>query len=383
MKVCFITTVPITIRAFLLKTIEYLNENTDWEIYIICDDDGLIRKELPDYLRYIPIPMKRGISLGGVKAMLEMKRIFQEERFDLIQYSTPNASFYASLAGKKAKIPVRLYCQWGIAYVGFSGIKRSIFKTVEKKVCANSTWIEPDSNSNLEFSISEGLYSKEKASVIWNGSACGVDTKKFDILKKEELRNKIRSQYRIPETDSVFCFVGRVTHDKGVNELLSAFRGIVSERPNTWLFMIGPDEVDDSVDKDLYQWSVDETGVIYTGFTNHVESFLAASDCYVLPSYREGFGMGVVEAEAMGLPVIVTNIPGPVDAMIEGKTGVVVPKADQKALEEAMRGFLSGQCDVDAMGKSAEAFAIEHFEQNEFMRRLLNDRKRLLKKRFG
>ena len=378
MRLCFITTVPSTIRVFLRKTLEYLHDNTDWELSVICDVDPVFREDLPEYVHYYPISMKRGISIGGVKAMLEMKRIFKEERFDMIQYSTPNASFYASLAGKKAKIPVRLYCQWGIAYVGFSGIKRSILKKVEKKVCANSTWIEPDSNSNLAFSISEGLYSKKKASVIWNGSACGIDTKKFDIQKKKELRNKIRSQYSIPESDFVFCFVGRVTHDKGVNELLSSFRGIVSERSNTWLFMIGPDEVDDSVEKDLYQWSIDETGVIYTGFTNRVESFLAASDCYVLPSYREGFGMGVVEAEAMGLPVVVTDIPGPIDAMIDGKTGVVVPKADEKALEEAMRGFLSGQFDVDAMGKSAKAFALENFEQGEFMRRLMADRKRLL-----
>ena len=381
MKICFITTVPITIRAFLLKTIEFLHENTDWELFVLCDEDGVIRKELPDYINYIPISMKRGISIGGVKAMLEMKRVFQKERFDMIQYSTPNASFYASLAGKSAKIPVRLYCQWGIAYVGFSGLKRKVFKSVEKKVCSNSTWIEPDSRSNLEFSIGEGRYQKEKASVIWNGSACGVDLCKFDIQRKPEWRKAIRGQYGIGKNDFVFCFVGRITRDKGINELLRAFRVVFSEQPNIWLFMVGVEEADGTVDSELYAWSVKENHVIYTGFTKEVETFLAASDCYVLPSYREGFGMGVVEAEAMGLPVIVTDIPGPVDAMIDKKTGIVIPKADERTLEQVMRGFLSEEYDLDMMSKSAEAFAEECFEQGEFMGYLLEDRKNLLVER--
>ena len=157
-KICFITTVSSTLEGFVLPFAKFLLNETDWDIYMICDRDEDFEEILPKGIKYIPIPMKRGISLGGIKAMLEMRKIFRKERFDLIQYSTPNASLYAALAGKMAEIPVRLYCQWGLAYVGMEGIKRTIFKQIEKVVCSLSTWIEPDSNSNLRFAHAEKLY---------------------------------------------------------------------------------------------------------------------------------------------------------------------------------------------------------------------------------
>src|SRR5699024_10039368 len=108
----------------------------------------------------------RGISLTGLSAIYKMIKIFRKEKFDIVQYSTPNVSAYASLAAKISNIPIRLYCQWGIAYVGFSGVKRKLFKFIEKKICDFSTWIEPDSYGNLKFSHKEGLYTTSKSSVI-------------------------------------------------------------------------------------------------------------------------------------------------------------------------------------------------------------------------
>ena len=198
-KICFITTVSGTLKAFVLNTAKYIHENTDWDITFICNYDKQFEEKLPDYIHYIPVKMERGINLGGIKAIAELKRIFKKERFDLIQYSTPNASLYASVAGKLANVPVRLYCQWGMAFVGFSGIKRRIFKLMEKCICKLSTWIEPDSKSNLKFSHEQGLYPEDKGSVVWNGSACGVNLRKFDISQKSDYRKAIRSQYKIPK----------------------------------------------------------------------------------------------------------------------------------------------------------------------------------------
>lgn len=114
----------------------------------------------------------------------------------MVQYSTPNASLYAALAAKLAGVPVRLYCQWGMAYVGFHGIKRVIFKRIEKLVCTLSTWVEPDSFGNLKFSHAEGLYPENKGSVIWNGSASGVNLNKFDNSQKPVWRAEIRENMR-------------------------------------------------------------------------------------------------------------------------------------------------------------------------------------------
>lgn len=375
-KICYVTTISATLSSFVVGTAKYIHENTDWDITFICDCDEEFAKSLPDYIHYIPVPMKRGISVAGIKAMFQMKKIFQKEKFDIIQYSTPNASLYASIAGKLAKVPVRLYCQWGMVFVGFQGIKRWIFKQEEKFVCKLSTWIEPDSKSNLEFAHLEGLYPENKGSVIWNGSASGVSLEKFDISKKQEYRQKIRSEYRIPDDAFVYGFVGRITRDKGINELLQAYKSIMDE--NSYLLMVGNEELDENMNMELFNWSKNSSQVIYTGATNVVEQFLSAMDVYILPSYREGFGSGVIEAEAMGVPVIVTDIPGPTDAMIDNETGIVVQKADIESLYNAMISIREDKVRYFAMAETAHDFAVNNFEQKQLFNYILEDRKKLL-----
>lgn len=374
-KICFITTIPLTLNTFVLNTAKYLHENTDWDISFICSDENDFGLSLPKYIHYFPVQMERGISIAGVKAMLEMKKIFKREKFDLIQYSTPNASLYASMAGRLAHVPVRLYCQWGIAFVGFQGLKRKIFQMEEKYVCHLSTHIEPDSNSNLRFAHEIGLYPKGKGSVIWNGSACGVNLTKFDISNKEEYRKDIREQLDISEDAFVYGFVGRITRDKGVNELLEAYKKL---NDDSYLIMVGPSEVDETINQELYTWASENEKTKFTGYTTVVEQYLSAMDCYILPSYREGFGMGVVEAEAMGVPVIVTDIPGPTDAMIDNETGIVVQKADVESLYNAMISIREDKVRYFVMAEKAHDFAVYNFEQKQLFNYILEDRKKLL-----
>lgn len=374
-KICFITTIPLTLNAFVLNTAKYIHENTDWDISFICSDENDFGSSLPKDIHYFPIQMERGISIAGVKAMLEMKKIFKREKFDLIQYSTPNASLYASMAGRLAHVPVRLYCQWGMAFVGFQGLKRKIFQMEEKYVCHLSTHIEPDSNSNLRFAHEIGLYPKSKGSVIWNGSACGVNLTNFDISNKEEYRKDIREQLDIPEDAFVYGFVGRITRDKGVNELLEAYKKL---NDDSYLIMVGPSEVDETINQELYTWASKNEKIKFTGYTTVVEQYLSAMDCYILPSYREGFGMGVVEAEAMGVPVIVTDIPGPTDAMIDNETGIVVQKADIESLYNAMISIREDKVRYFAMAETAHDFAVNNFEQKQLFNYILEDRKKLL-----
>lgn len=377
-KICYITTISSTIQAFILKSAIYLHEEEGWDISIICNDDAEFAQRLPEFIHYYPVKMERGIDLSGIKALLEMLRIFKSEKFDLIQYSTPNASFYAAIAGWLAKIPVRLYCQWGMVYVGFSGIKRQLFKFIEKMVCTLSTWIEPDSKSNLEFAHKEGLYPATKGYVIWNGSACGIDLNKFNISKKEGYRYSVREKYHIPEDAFVFGFVGRITKDKGMNELFNAFMEVSKQKDNVYLILVGAKESDETIDEALAQWSKKSDKVIYAGFTDVVEQYLSAMDCFVLPSYREGFGMGTVEAEAMSVPVIVTNIPGPIDAMKDGETGIVVEKASVTELKEAML-FMCGNPQVASQyGNNGYCYVKDCFEQKTMFEKILIDRKNLL-----
>lgn len=377
-KICYVTTVHTTLRSFVFPTVAHLREMTDWQITVICNDDAEFEKQLPEGVRYIPVSMKRGISFGGIRAMLKMRKIFRREKFDLVQYSTPNASFYASLAAKMAKVPVRLYCQWGIAYVGFGGIKRKIFKMIEKLVCRCSTWVEPDSRGNLDFSHAEGLYSENKGSVIWNGSASGVNLNKFDISQKDAWREEIRARHGIEKDAFVYGFVGRVTRDKGINELLAAYETICAQRPNTRLMLVGRMENEQLLDQRLYEWAKETDRVIFCGQSSEVEKYMSAMDVYILPSYREGFGSAVVEAEAMGVPVIVSDIPGPTDAMKRDITGLVVKKADTESLRDGMLRMLDDPQMRERFALEAYKFASEGFDQKKLSQHILEDRKKLM-----
>ena len=377
-KICFITTTPGTLEAFVFPLAEYLHTHTNWEITFITGMDEDYVNPLPEGVRVLKVHMHRGMCFDGMNAIRELKAIFKREKFDLVQYSTPNASLYASVAAKLSGVPVRLYCQWGIAYVGFHGLKRKVFKTIEKTVCRLSTWVEPDSRGNLRFSHEEGLYPEEKGSVIWNGSAAGVKLDKFDISQRNDWRMAIREKCGIPMDACVFGFIGRITRDKGVNELFAAYRQVLAEMPDSWLLVVGGTDKSGSMNEELLAWAKAESHVRFFDWTNVVEQFMSAMDVFILPSYREGFGAVVVEAESMGLPVIVSNIPGPTDGMREGETGLIVKKADVETLTEAMRRLGNDKELREKFAANARPFVENNFEQSELMRRIMEDRKHLM-----
>ena len=136
-KICMITTVSGTLESFVVEIAKHLYHTCGYDITLICNHDEAFANRLPKYLHYIPVKMERGINLSGFASIKEFRRIFRREKFDLVQYATPNASCYASIAAKLERIPIRLYCQWGIRYVGLHGLTRKIFKRIEKTVC---TW---------------------------------------------------------------------------------------------------------------------------------------------------------------------------------------------------------------------------------------------------
>lgn len=382
-KVCLISTVTYTNELFLLPMAEYFQKNTDWEVTLMCcADDPDYPNRIPEGVRFIHIPMKRGVSLCGFSALLKMRKVFRKEKFDLIQYCTPNASLYASLAGMLAGVPVRLYCQWGMYFVSFpGGIKRWIFKTMEKLTCKVSTHVQPDSFGNLELCHELGLYPKSKGSVVWNGSTCGIDLERFDISRKEEWRQEVRSLWNIPEDAWVFGFMGRINRDKGVNELLEAFRQLVNQYPNAYLLMLGNRENEQYLNKELFDWTQEHPRVILCGYQHEVEKYLASMDCYVLPSYREGFGTTVIEAEAMELPVVATDIQGPRESMSNGVTGILVKPRDAEALREGMEWMLQNPETGVRYGKAGRPYVAQRFELQRFLYETTQDRKRLLEQK--
>lgn len=379
-SICVVTTKSSTIEAFLLEQLYYLQKN-GYDVTIVCDVDDELEKKLPKSISYYPIPMKRGIEIGMIIIIWRLFLLFKRERFDIVQYSTPNAAFYASIASWLASRSIRLYCQWGIRYVGYRGLRRLIFKLIEKITCLLSTDIEPDSFSNLQFAREEGLYSTKNSRVIWNGSANGVNIKKFDINKKNEWRNEIRKYYNIQGTEFVYGFSGRLVKDKGINELIAAYK-IIYENfvPNSKLLIVGSYDDDNNIDQQLMSWARDSQSVIFCGYTNEIEKYYSAMDVFILPSYREGFGSVVIEAEAMGNAVIVTDIPGPIDAMKKGVTGLTVRKGEIGELVNAMKKLFDEVDLLLLMKENAVKFSRENFEQKKLWNHVLNDRNLLIQR---
>lgn len=375
-KICYVTTISATVQSFLVQPIKYLLENTDWEITVICNNDFQIREWLPEEVQYIPVSMKRGISLGGVGATLKMAKVFRKEKFDMVQYSTPNAALYASIASKLTGMKIRKYHLMGFRYLGFSGMRQWLFKTIEKTVCKLSTDIECVSHSNLELGCKAGIFPKEKASVLLYGSSAGVDLSQFDISQKAWWRKELREEYGYSDDDCVFGYMGRITKDKGLNELFSAFLQL--EDTGAKLFIAGAEDANSGMDHNIMVAVKNSDNVTFRGYVNDIQRYFAMLDVLVMPSYREGFGNIVIEAQAMGIPVIVSDIPGPTDAMVSGKTGLTIPVKDTDALRQAMEKMKSDAVLRVEMGAQGRCFVEERFDQKKLCEAILQDRKKML-----
>ena len=376
-KICFVTTVSITIKSFLLKFANYLVDNEDFDVTFICNDDESMKEYCNDKIHYIPVAMKRGMGLDCFKVISKLTKIFKKENFDIIQYSTPNAACYASIAAKKANCKNRLYCQWGIRYMGFdSGVLRKVFKYVERKTCKNSTIIECESFSLRNFAIKEKLYKKEKASVIGHGSACGVDIDKYDLSKREQWRYEIRERLNIPHDAVVFGYAGRFTRDKGINELFEAFKSLNDS--DAYLLMIGKFDNENTIDPVLKEWTLHNPKVIFVDWTAQTEKYYSAMDVFVSLSYREGFGLVVIEAAAMGTPCIVTNVPGQVDTITDRIEGYSVNAKNVTDVVDAMRFYLDNKDKIVEFGNAARRNVEEKYEQNYLFKKLAKHRKELV-----
>lgn len=321
--------------------------------------------------------MKRGIGFDGIKVISKLTKIFKEQQFDIIQYSTPNAALYSSIAAKKAKCKNRLYCQWGIRYMGFKpSISRIIFKLVEKITCNNSTVIESESFSLMDFSLKEHLYKKEKVSVIGSGSACGVNLTKYDISKKDLWRNEIRKEFNIPDNAIVFGYAGRITRDKGANELFEAFK--TANCSNAYLFMIGKFDNENTIDPALKEWALNNSKVIFIDWTSEIEKYYSAIDVFVSLSYREGFGLVVIEAAAMGTPCIVTNVPGQIDTITDRVEGYLVNVKNVNDVINAMIYYDKNRDKIIEYGTNARRGVEEKYEQGALFKKLAEHRREIV-----
>lgn len=383
-KICFCTTLGGTINSFLVLFSIYLAENENYDVTWIANDDERLHKYTNEHIHFIPLKMKRGIAIDGTKVIWQMYRIFKREKFDIVQYSTRNAGTYASIAAWMAGIKIRLYCQWGMMFIALKGLKRVLLKLDEKLVVLLSTVVESESFSMYETAIKHGIYKPEKASVIWNGSACGVNLDQYVMANKPTWREEVRKELEISKDARVFGYCGRITRDKGLNELFAAFKTVVevkNRKTDVYLLIIGRNDHAETINPELFAWAKSSPSVKFTGYTTNVPKYYSALDVFTSLSYREGFGLVVIEAAAMGVPGIVSDALGQRDTIEHGKTGYSVRTYHAEDVVEAMNFFIEHPKKTIEMGINARKVVEEKYEQKELFRRLAEHRNLLIEQK--
>lgn len=310
---------------------------------------------------YHYLPMRREISLmADFMCLLRFIWIFLKEKPYVVHGNTPKASFLSMVAAWITRRPVRIYMCHGLRYQGTQGKLRKLLMAMESISCACATHVICVSRGVADTMIIDGLCKMNKVSVVGYGSACGVDIDKFDPQKVE---SNIRLSNGIPEDAFVFTFIGRIVKDKGVNELVYAFEKLCQLYENIHLLLVGSNEIiQNPIDNRAFSLIRNNDRIHAVGAQEDVRPFLKASDVFVLPSYREGFGMVLIEAGAMGLPCITTNISGCNEIIIPGENGAIIEPQNEDALFNEMRLWIEKPCVVKELSSHARGLVQEKYD---------------------
>lgn len=379
-KLCVITTIETTMEIFVVPAMEVFVQR-GYDVTLVCNMSEKFIRQHSARFHCVNLPMRRGISLRDLLTMpWRFWKLFRKERFDYVQYATTNASFYAALPALLDGIPTRVYCQWGILYVGSQGLQRLLYKWVEKFLCITATHITSASHKNRDFAVAEGLTPAGKISVIGDGGTVGVDFAVFDIRRRDEYRERVLSEYPDLSGKTVFGYVGRIEKDKGVAELLTAFLELYNRgRQNVALLLIGGfDELRSGFDPELIRQARECPAVVFHGYAEDVPVYMSAIDVLVHPTYREGFSMVIQQAMAMGCAVITTDIPGPSEVIEKDVSGLLVPPRDFTALGRAMNWLAQDGQLRERLARAGYRRVCERFGRERMLELTYQDRIRMM-----
>lgn len=374
-KIGVLTTISKTMDWFLVPSMRNL-EKHDYEITLICNmETGFIERN-SDYAKCIHLPMSRGVSLKDLfSSIYALVRIFRKEKFDLIYYTSPNASMYAAIAGKIANVKTRVYSQCGLRYVSFHGIKRWIFKFIEKLTCLLSTHVRAQSPKNMEFAVSEGLCKQKKISVVGIGGTIGVELEKCRSFDHLQARTELREKYGIEQDAFVYGYVGRINADKGINELLRAFTRVSAGVKGMYLVLVGMMDETNPITKENLVNARNNPQIIFTGNipSDLVYMYMTMFDVLVHPTYREGFGKVLQEAMGVGIPIITTDVPGPSEVVENGVSGILCRVRDIENLAENMQLLYDDPVLRERFMKAGLARAEKYFDRPIMLENILQD----------
>lgn len=335
----------------------------DMDVILVAKNTGnlktLAEREGVDYR---DIDMRREISpFNDLKSLWRLIRLFCKERPDIVHANTPKGALLGLLAAWITRVSHRIYNVNGLRFETATGNFRRLLIFMEKIACACANKVIPQSNGVAEVVRREHI-TKKPLNVLHNGSGNGVDVAYFDP-ELPDVKSKAKG-IRGVFSGLSFVFVGRLVGDKGVNELVEVFDKLGKEYKDIRLYLVGgKEEKLDPLKPETLEIIEKNASILAVGKQSDVRPYLVASDIFVLPSYREGFPNVVLEASAMGLPCIVSDVNGATDAIQDGINGIIVPKRDSKALYQAMRKLIDNKCQRESIAAVARSMVSERFNR--------------------
>ena len=314
-------------------------------------------------IRFIP-HLVRPISLGNdLRALSELIRLFRREKPYVVHANTPKASLLGMVAAWICRVPHRIYTVTGLRFETSTGFMRWLLKTMERITCACATKVIPEGQGVWKTLYREHITSKPMA-VLHNGNINGIDLKHFDRTP-EVVEQAKRIQVEVGGSFT-YLFVGRLVRDKGITELVDAFERVHIEHPETRLLLVGTQEPElDPLPDRTQRLIADNDAIIESGWQDDVRPWFVASDLFTFPSYREGFPNVVMQAGALGIPSIVTDINGSNEIIIEGQNGTIIPTRDTDALYRKMTEALEQKDRLTEMSAQCRPLISSRYRQED------------------
>ncbi|MCX2837898.1 glycosyltransferase family 4 protein [Salinimicrobium sp. MT39] len=374
-KLIRITTIPLSLEKLLEGQLTFMNDY--FKVTAVASEKGRLEKfGLDNGVETFHVEMTREITPAkDLKALFKLYRFFKREKPAIVHTHTPKAGIVGMMAAKMAGVPIRLHTVAGMPLMEATGTKRKILEQVEKLTYSLATKIYPNSKG-LKYVILDQNFSKtEKLKVLGEGSSNGINTQYFNPEDfTAEQKEQIRKSLSICSDDLIFIFVGRLVRDKGINELVQAFKQLASENKNVSLLLVGPFEQDlDPITEENFEMIRNHPKIVITGYQVDVRPYFAVADVLVFPSYREGFPNVVMQAGAMGLPSIVTNINGCNEIIREDENGLIIPVKDQEALLLAMKKLATSAELRQKLAANSREVITQKYERKVFWDLLLEE----------
>ena len=374
-KIIRITTVPISFEKLLENQAKYFKNY--FNIIIVSSQKKKLNKiGNQQGVNVFFIPFTRKITpIKDIIATYKLYRYLIKEKPTIVHTQTPKAGIVGMLASFLAKIPIRMHTVGGLPLMESKGLMRILLNYVEILTYALATNIYSNSFGLLKFIIDQKFCKKNKIKVLSNGSSNGIDLNFFDPLKiKAKERDQLMLSLGIKNNEFIFLYVGRLVRDKGINELVYAFKKILFNNKKFKLLLVGNFEEDlDPLKKEVIDEINLNPNIVYGGYQNDIRPYLAISNCFVFPTYREGFPNVILQAGAMNIPCIVSNINGCNEIIKDRINGILIAKKNIQELIEAMSRISSNHNLRNKLAKNSRQIILKNFDQKSIWESLRNE----------